>query len=270
MLNSEKNEFTLFGGSINQNLVDKFKDLFLAHGVLGCQDENSYKKAQSLTEYDRLTIVPLVFLFLPAAAFLETRTLGEPIKPLIKEHLKTLSWVVNDDKLIDILKEISEQYYRSKIKGAQKKGMSDLRLNRSLYKRIRSRQDERCCICGAKFDTDTDCRESLDHIIPYYLIGDITDGSNWRILCEPCNRGKSCYISCLQAPEAINWIYDKEINGITETSRYVVLMKNSECMHSNCNNNASNSKLDVSLKIKTGLPVPTNLEVLCEKHTMHR
>jgi hypothetical protein len=96
------------------------------------------------------------------------------------------------------------------------------------------------------------------------------DGSNWQILCEPCNRSKSCYISCLQAPEAINWIYDKKINGITETSRYVVLMKNSECMHSNCNNNASNSKLDVSLKIKTGLPVPTNLEVLCEKHTMHR
>ena len=270
MLNSEKNEFTLFDGSINQNLVDKFKDLFLAHGVLGYQVENSYKKAQFLTEYDKLTIVPLVFLFLPAAAFLETRSLGEPIKPLIKEHLESLPWSGHDEELIGILKEISEQFYKSKIKGCKPRSIRDLRSNIYLYKRKKREQNGRCCICGAKFDTDTDCRESLDHIIPYYLIGDIMDGSNWRILCEPCNRGKSCYISCLQAPEAINWIYDKKINGITETSRYVVLMKNAECMHSNCNNNASNSKLDVSLKRKTGLPVPTNLEVLCEKHTMHR
>jgi hypothetical protein len=271
MLNSEISDFSIFNVSLNQDLVEKFKIVFLAHGVLGRQDPNSYEKIKNFSEYDKLTIVPLIFYFLPVAAFQESRSLGEPIKPLIKEHLKTLSWVVIDDELTDILKAISEQYFVSKIRRyIKRKGMSDLRLNRSLYKRIRSRQGERCCICGTKFDTDTDCRESLDHIIPYYLIGDIMDGSNWQILCEPCNRGKSCYISCLQAPEALNWIYmSAKINEITETSRYVALMNNAKCMHSSCNNNTSNSKLSVILKTKTGLSVPKHLEVLCEEHTMH-
>jgi hypothetical protein len=269
MLNSGKSECAIFSGTINLDLVEKFKIVFLAHGALGYQDPNSYKKLRNFSEYDKLTVVPLVFSFLPAAAFQKSRSLEKPIKPLIEEHLETLSCPVNDTVLITILKAISDQYFASKIRGnIKKKGMSDLRSNRSLYKSIRSKQFGRCCMCGTRFDSN--CRESLDHIIPYNLIGDVVDGSNWQILCEPCNRGKSYYISCLQAPEALNWVYaSKNINTITEASRYVVLMNNTKCMYSSCHNTASNSRLSVSLKIKTGVCVPNHLEVLCGEHSVH-
>lgn len=248
--------------------LDNFKRLFLAHGVLGYGSQ----EAAALNDDELLRIVPMIFGLMPEPA-LQRERYDVPIKPMIRDHLANLS-ISNDDVLVDIIKNVSDQYYLSSDLAPtrpKKYSISDLRAlrNRS-YEAIRSRQNGRCACCGVVFDGEE--RETLDHIIPYRLIGDIDDGSNWQILCERCNSGKSSIVSTMLCYEAYNWIYgsstvySKNPRKISPTTRFVVLRRDRKCFHSGCTGTATNSRLYVEQGLTTGLRVADCLRTVCHTH----
>jgi 5-methylcytosine-specific restriction endonuclease McrA len=256
--------------NFNSSLVSVFKDIFSAHGALGYRDLESYQKIQFLSEWDKLCIVPLIFSMLPSKALREEYS-GNKVKPLIQEHLRELE-VQDDARLIEILKRIVDQYAATDINSnsdrfIRKMGISDLRSNRSLYKKISFNQNRRCAVCGSRLGID--CKESLDHIIPFRLIGDVIDGSNWQILCEPCNRGKRDFLSSLQSLEAMNWLYGRNLSNLntpSEEGRYVTFMRMKKCSHSSCLHTSKTASLFIKQHRITGLAVPVHMEVVCEMH----
>lgn len=263
-------EYCFFGFNFNPSLVPVFTDIFSAHGALGYRDLESFQNIQSLSEWDKLRVVPLIFPMLPGKA-LRDEYAGNKVKPLIHEHLRELK-IQDDNRLVEILKRIVDQYAATDNKSSsdryiRKMGISDLRSNRSLYKKISLNQNSRCAVCGARLGID--CKESLDHIIPFRLIGDVIDGCNWQILCEPCNRGKREFFSSLQSLEAMNWLYGRNLcnlNTLSEEGRYVTFMRLKKCSHPNCLNTSKTATLFIRQQKNTGLALPIHMEVVCETH----
>ena len=62
--------------------------------------------------------------------------------------------------------------------------------NLRLRFKVLSRDNFRCCICGASPSTDSTVKLHLDHIVPWSKGGE-TDLENLRTLCSKCNLGKS-------------------------------------------------------------------------------
>lgn len=248
-----------------------FKEIFLAHGALGVSTSN-----RDFSEVERMTIVPLVFGLIPhGAIYRKSRDIQ--IKPLIREHFAKLGISNKDEELISIVKEIADQYYFSAAPRPvrRKMSVSDLRTNsRHDYLCLRQMQHGRCGICGALL---SDSDEHLDHKIPFRLVGDVANGSNWQILCRQCNIGKSSWLSALQPSVSQNWIYgdlDLEHCGsesnpaddIGLTSRYALLALRRKCEAPGCSNTRLESRLRVQLNVPTGLPILDNFIVLCEAH----
>lgn len=68
------------------------------------------------------------------------------------------------------------------------------------YELLMERQGRRCATCGTPLENSRTVE--LDHIIPRALGGgDPLDYSNWRLLCRPCNGGKSDFFSGTAVPE---------------------------------------------------------------------
>src|SRR5262249_30230059 len=151
------------------------------------------REYSSFTELELLTIVPLVFGLLPARAVVREKP-DDRIKPHIIEHLRSLA-VDHDEELIDVLKSIADQYYATQppesrfidgergtqpVRPTRKFGISDVKAaNYSRYRLLLERQAGRCAICGIPFNESA--TEELDHILPWRLVGDIPDGSNWQV-----------------------------------------------------------------------------------------
>jgi hypothetical protein len=215
-------------------------------------------------------LVPLVFGLMPRAVFTQ-RSPYEPLTPHIERHLSHLG-LPRDEDLTAILREIGRQYAqtnrgRNLVTGARKYGMSDLRSRRTKYVEIRTRQHERCSTCGILL---TGTEETLDHVVPWRLVGDIPDGSNWQILCRPCNSGKGSTISYLQVAAEMNWIY-----GMTPVPtgaliaaeiRYVTLKRFRKCGVPDCQAGPTERELRVVRRAGDGLLVPDHLAVVCEGH----
>jgi len=267
--------------SYKQTNIALFKELFALHGALN--QSSSIKlgnmNKEDFSEVDRVKVVPLVFGLMPTSA-LSRKSITVAIKPDIKEHLKSLGISQGDEKLIDIIKNISDQFFTFKIlqNNKQYKKFTLGKVQSTypkIYRSIRDMQEDRCAICGIKFNdspVDEQDREELDHCLPFYLVGDILDGSNWQLLCKRCNSAKSSYISIFQYPEAINWVYNKEtsklaINDLSKESRYILLVQKGCCEEEGCQVKPSKEQLFVIQKSHTGLAVVGNLSVYCRKHT---
>ncbi|WP_408963201.1 HNH endonuclease [Nonomuraea angiospora] len=135
-----------------------------------------------------------------------------------------------------------------------------------MYALLQKRQSGRCATCGDPFGN---IKETLDHIVPWRLGGDPLDGSNWQVLCGPCNGGKSNFISILQDAIAHNWLYGKEITvggPMADTARYMALRQYPRCQADNCTADAESARLLVALQDPAGMYLMHNLQVLCDRH----
>lgn len=250
----------------NPDAIRTLKSEFCRHGCLGGARVLDEERANHEELY---SVVPLVFGLLPVKVFSRERA-HEPIKPAIAEHLGPLG-LADDALLIDVLKHVGDQlYYTSDMCPERfrkvKSGMRDLRANRYLYARMCSRQRGRCALCGLVLRRSAE-DETLDHIIPFRLIGDVPDGANYQILCGSCNKGKRAYISILQAPATLNWHYNRGEEPIRVPAletRYVLLSRSPKCAA--CGHGASEAHLTVARNRPTGLFVLDNLSVYCESH----
>ena len=248
--------------------IEIFKQFFRRHGALG------YGEAveRTLSEFDKINILPLVFGLLPRKILARTRY-DDRIKPAIEQHLDSLGVNV-DDELVTMLKNIGDQFYLTANKQAswfpRKYGMKDVRALKRVYRSLLVRQNSRCSICGVPFDGKV--IETLDHVIPWRLIGDIQDGCNWQILCEYCNQGKGHQLTMLQFKEYWNWIYASSglsggANRLSLEMRFVVLARDEKCTHEGCNSGPLAARLYVQSMVPTALPVFDALTVKCELHT---
>ncbi len=256
---------------VEEERVGLFREIFLFHGALGYRMGS---QVSQFSEAHRLAVVPLVFTFLPIKALLRKKT-DELIKPYIAEHLERLG-VVPDEVLISVIKAVADQYYVSYMRradlgarlGLRKRGISDLRAaNPDVYRRILTFQCERCAVCGVHFSGTRE--QTLDHVIPWHLVGDVDDGANWQILCSDCNSGKREWFSSLQSAQAMNWLYSLP-NSVLETptkeTRYVALAHARRCSAEGCKHSALSAVLHAVRRLPSGLAVADNVHVVCEHH----
>ncbi|MEV3985621.1 HNH endonuclease signature motif containing protein [Nonomuraea sp. NPDC049758] len=252
------------------NLINSTVQWLCVHGALGSYHDPKLA-ALPTTEGDLLSIVPLIFGLAPAAAWEQPQRIGYPaLRPLIEAHLQRMS-VPRTKILVDVLAAICDQYRSTNRRGyvfsnAGKYGLRDVRAQRGMYQKLEKRQNGRCSACGEHLRNVT---ESLDHIVPWRLGGDPLDGSNWQILCEPCNGGKGSLISMLQHQAAHNWLYGQTISTgghIGREVRYMALRQTPQCEAHPCTANAESNRLVVSLRDPEGLDVIDNLQVLCDQH----
>jgi len=257
--------------------ITLFKHLFLSHGVRGRREHDA-----SFTERERIEVLPLVFGLLPRRAVVRAHGVAR-IKPFIVEHLASLGIGTSDTELIDIVKEVADQLYYVLRNQRKKWGVSKLRASdREMYRRLQDSQCNRCAVCGVLLGC---VDETLDHKIPFRLLGDVPDGANWQLLCDKCNRGKSSWFSALQPPCVSNWAYDdldaeevkrestdveSAFGRVGETLRYCVLASRRRCETPGCGRSAVNGPLAVVLQVATGLPVMDHMQVRCEEHAPMR
>lgn len=263
--------FSLGRRPIEQGTLDDFEGTLKYHGALGYRDHSIGGPASELT---RLNIVPLVFGLLPTASLVR-RGPDQLVKPSIRSHLVKIGAPMSES-LVDVLKSVADQLWSTwpmnirygNARCRQKGSIADLRANPSLYKQILNTQGHRCAVCGTLFEAPGD--ETLDHTIPFRIVGDAPDGANWQILCPECNSGKAERLSALQSLEALNWIYrDTNGNFVQAPSlrtRYVVLAQAGGCEFTGCQSLPSTTQLVVQRISDTGLWVTDNLRVRCPAH----
>jgi|LakMenE01Jun11ns_1017448.scaffolds.fasta_scaffold9869429_2 5-methylcytosine-specific restriction endonuclease McrA len=243
--------------------VDRLRVFFLRHGVLGYKVDCD--TIFTFSESERIDIVRSIFLLVPRQTVSQDPDRPKYIKPLIARHLSSLG-LIPDGELLEILKRVADQIYKTDpqtILRHKKLTVGDLRAqNRKKHKAIRERQNNRCKICGIKLDT---VQEELDHIIPWRIVGDIPDGSNWQLLCRPCNNSKGEFLSAYQLHEAWNWVYNSVVrsaHGETDSTRYVVLADCPRCEM--CSRTPNEVKLMIVNPTEMGLYLKDHLKVICE------
>lgn len=232
---------------------------------------------QKFSEAQKLEFLPLMFGLMPRAGALRSSAYME-IKPLIREHLRHLE-IPDEDLLVDLLKDLCDNFDRTQPNDPSRRrfrprkfGIGDVRQLQPVYARLRESQRYRCAICGAAFDGKV--AETLDHIIPWRLGGDPPEGSNWQILCKPCNDGKSDLISSIALVEYFNWVYadtkdvvpDLSENKISLRSRYLLLSCREQCELETCKMGPTGAELVIVRRAKTGFSVFDHLAVYCVAH----
>jgi hypothetical protein len=102
----------------------------------------------------------------------------------------------------------------------------------------------------------------------------VPDGSNWEIMCEPCNAGKADVLSYHQIPASLNWVYSSNsikeplwhLSILHKQTRYVTLMRFQRCYHDDCQAGPSDAYLRVISRDGDGLLIPDHLIVECDRH----
>lgn len=246
----------------NPTAIAAFKRWFIFHGGLGYRPADAL--AVNTAEHERLEVIPLVFGLLPSGTLNRPRHVSQ-VKPSIRQHLTQIGLDDTDETLVELLKRISDQYVRTAAKRYRKFGMADLRATPAMYRAVLERQHGRCNVCGVSF-LNKGVAQTLDHAIPFRLIGDIRDGANWQVLCEFCNGGKGSVLASLQLAEAYNWVYGGNIPPwrLRRATRYLVLTQQAEC--SICRRTCHEAELHVTKVCAEGLPIADNLRVVCRTH----
>jgi hypothetical protein len=166
----------------DRDAIEDLKVLFCAHGALGFRKPTSHR---TLSEWERLRLVPLVFGLMPRRAF-ERGNSDIPIKPSIAQHLDALG-IAADPMLVDVIKSVCDQFYGTRTT-QRKFSIGDIRAIRYRYARLMDGQNSRCALCGAPFEGD--CLPTLDHVIPFRLVGDVPDGMQAGTQGRHTARGK--------------------------------------------------------------------------------
>jgi 5-methylcytosine-specific restriction endonuclease McrA len=245
----------------------RFTEIATFYGALGGRPKGATDPQLGATEF--VAVTEFIFEAMPPALAREGYT-GRPIKSIIEEHLLIggLTPPISGD-LLSALKCVIEQFQRTAPslgrQGLKKKGVADLRASRRLYSAIRERQNARCATCGVPLATG-DVEEQLDHVIPFRLIGDIADGSNWQLLCSRCNQGKGEYLSPALRASWHNWCYRLDYPPTSYADlpgevRYATLWAKRVC--SVCGRGALDTHLTVYPRSTQDSWVRTSLAVIC-------
>jgi 5-methylcytosine-specific restriction endonuclease McrA len=244
---------------------------------LGAQFSSRIQAKRRFSEAEKLEFVPLIFGLLPRKAAIRDSVYVE-VKPAIREHLERVG-VPCDDLILDIVKVLCDNFDRSKPSDPgsgrirpRKFGLADLKQRPTVYNSIRRSQGGRCAVCGVQFLGDA--VETLDHVVPWRLGGDPPDGSNWQLLCKPCNEAKGNLISSLVMLESHNWVYSDTNKpsaeyldqAISSRSRFLALATFAKCQHAACGAGPSNTELFVVKTVPSGFSVFDHLSVYCEPH----
>jgi 5-methylcytosine-specific restriction endonuclease McrA len=197
----------------------------------------------------------LMFLLLP-----EECLFGEPDrdKPLIAAHLTALGVEARDD-LVRAVKFLVDNFRAKTRREQTKTSISDVYVRHpKLYGTIIERQGGRCAVCGTILIYGVNMQ--LDHVMPWHLGDDPSDGSNWQFLCDVCNRGKGMLphyaLSSLQA----NWIRPAPTHGLREDVRYAALRRDGMCSVSG--RRPTETELTVIKKQPSGCWILDNLRVV--------
>jgi len=253
--------------------VKRVSEVFAYHGALGERIPTTPPN-----ERERMRCARAVFYFLPVQA-LRRNSVDVLVKPLIRARLESLGLSVND-QVTSVFKGIADQYFQTSRFGRElarycprKLGVPDLKAgNMNLLRRLREEQNHRCAYCGILF---VNCTESLDHVIPWRLIGDPPDGSNYQLLCSECNSAKGDLLSCYQAQSIHNWMYSivDSVDGSRVLRmeefrhiKYVRLALSSKCQVHGCTATSRNSILSVTRIDKEGVWCFKNTTVKCADH----
>ena len=243
--------------------IVRFIHITSFHGALGDRPDDSIIYDQK----DLFFISPLFFYLTPHKVLTRSLTGHKYKKAIAKYHSEV--GINENSQLIDIIFNMSDQYFSTSKTFSpdhhyvkRKGSLAKLRSNPILYKKVLTKQNYKCDICGVDYESNTNFH--LDHIIPWRLLGDPDDGLNWRILCDRCNRGKGSFLSAMQTKEFNDWYYSNEQDQISEhlfdssILRYV-------CYAMNRNNKPINigkgKKFNLRKKVENGLFVFSNLEV---------
>jgi 5-methylcytosine-specific restriction endonuclease McrA len=233
------------------------------------------KLEASCSEIRKFELLPLVFSLIPRSALSLSPVRGG-FRPVIVEHLVALGISEPADDLVLAIKHICEQIVLSSKELAEKVGLptkrkygvADLRAQ-GLYASLEQAQHGRCAVCGVLLVEAPSIE--LDHIIPFYLMGDLADGRNWQLLCGPCNNGKRAHLSAMQAMEAWDWIPPQKVveaanNSVSLRTRFVTLATRSRCTMASCGLGPRDIELRVVQAYASALPVTDLLDVLCVNH----
>lgn len=102
----------------------------------------------------------------------------------------------------------------------------------------------------------------LDHIVPWHLGDDPTDGSNWQFLCERCNRGKGIYPYYSLHFVVANWLRPGDSNDLKEGVRYAALVRDKMCVRTA--RTPRDTQLCVIKRVQSGCWILDNVETVCE------
>ncbi len=94
------------------SVVENFKHVFLGHGILGWRDEKSFEKIKNISEKEKLSLVPYFFYFIPNDLLTPERGNHSLVKPIIRNHFKEIGLTSEDEVLVDIIKRISDHFFR--------------------------------------------------------------------------------------------------------------------------------------------------------------
>jgi 5-methylcytosine-specific restriction endonuclease McrA len=233
------------------------------------------KLESPFSEIRKLELLPLVFSLIPRSALSLSPIRGR-FRPAIAEHLSALGISEPPDDLVLAIKHICEQIVLSSKELAEKVGLpttrkygvADLRAQ-GTYTSLERAQRGRCAVCGVLLAEASSIE--LDHIIPFYLMGDLADGRNWQLLCGPCNNGKRAQLSAMQAAEAWDWIPPQKVveaanNSVSLRTRFVVLATRGRCTIASCGLGSRETELRVIQPYSSALPVTDLLDVRCVNH----
>jgi hypothetical protein len=198
-----------------------------------------------------------IFLLLPHKCLYE-----EPNedKPIIREHLISLG-VLPDEDLIRAIKFFCVNFRAQRTKSAKKMGISDVYIKSPhLFNSILLKQKGRCKICGEVLQYGHNMQ--LDHVLPWHLGDDPSDGSNWQFLCEVCNSGKGEFPYYSLTNYGFNSIRPTSENRLMPQVRVAALIRDGQCLRSSVK--PTEAKLIVVKRIDSGCWVLDNTYTLSE------
>jgi hypothetical protein len=185
-------------------------------------------------------------------------------KPIIRAHLETLG-LEPEDSLVSAIKLVCTNFRAKRESGVRKMGIEDVRVRFGHhYRRILGEQNDRCCYCGVPFVVEESTQ--LDHVVPFYLGDDPTDGRNWRFCCAPCNRGKGVYPYYSLGGVSLNWLEPSSIPKLSESVRFAALTRDKSC--SVCGTGPTMASLLVTKVIASGCWILDNVQTVCANHAL--
>ena len=185
-------------------------------------------------------------------------------KPLIRAHLEALR-VAPNEELVSAIKLVCVNFRAKRNATKRKLGISDVRVNHPhLFDRIMDEQKGGCWYCGEKLLYGENAQ--LDHVIPYHLGDDPSDGSNWRFSCDTCNRGKGVFPFYSLTPESANWVGPTSSPELHQAVRFAALARDGACKR--CGRGPKEVRLTVLKIVQSGCWVLDNVEALCQKHAV--
>ena len=232
------------------SLEESIELLETAREILRCSEE---QLARELAEWVRFRVL---FCLVPEECLHGDQLF---IKPAIRSHLQAMDIESPSPDLISGLKTLCENFRRKKSPG-KKMGISDVRVkHQHLYVEIMRSQNERCSYCGVKlhFGDNVD----LDHVLPYHLGDDPSDGSNWQFLCKDCNVGKAEYPHYTLTSAVNNWVGPQYSTEITARNRFAALCRDRCCTR--CDLIPSEGELHVVKVVDSGCGFFDNLMSVC-------